>query len=157
MSSCDTKDILVWISKLEKITFSDAWSYESICDTAGYDYNRIFIVYQDKAGELVSCDYREYNGNIEKLCGYLVSNVMADESELLRIAVLPESRKCGYGRALMDEYIKTTACHRYFLEVRKGNAAARRLYEKIGYKELGLRRAYYDRPIEDAVIYELDM
>lgn len=156
MSNCGTKDILMWIAELEKMTFSDAWSYESICDTAEYDYNRIFIAYMDEGGELVSCDYREYNGNSEKLCGYLISNVVADESELLRIAVLRKLRKCGYGQALMDQYIKDTACNRYFLEVRKGNSSARTLYEKMGYKEAGMRKAYYDKPVEDAVIYELD-
>ena len=73
------------------------------------------------------------------------------ETEVLSLAVAPQRRRSGIGSALLDSLLadRPGDC---FLEVRASNAAARALYRKQGFVEAGLRRAYYHRPVEDAVV-----
>ena len=80
---------------------------------------------------------------------------LAGEAELLRIAVDPARRGEGLAKALLDAAETELAAlrvHALSLEVRASNAAARRLYEAAGWRESGLRGAYY-RDGEDAVLY----
>lgn len=162
--------IICEIADLEQITFSDAWSKESIFDTFLQDYNQVFLAF-DINGELVLKDipgaknvenilnlYAEKsdNGNWTFL-GYLIANYISDESELLRVAVYPEYRNKHIGTNLIDFYVsyRKDEAINYFLEVRCSNLAARHLYEKYGYSVIGTRKAYYKNPTEDAVLYAM--
>jgi ribosomal-protein-alanine N-acetyltransferase len=84
---------------------------------------------------------------------------LAQEAELIRIAVAPSLRRTGLGRTLLrHSQAKLTrmdvlALH---LEVRVGNAAARALYEQEGWVFQGLRKGYY-RDGEDAALYRRDL
>lgn len=150
------EEIIQRIADIEKLTFSDAWSYESIADTIRYDYNHLYVAYLDENGMAHCESYNCYEGGEQSVCGYLIASQMADESELLRVAVTDECRKKGIGRCLLKYYLTDIQGSRYFLEVRESNTAARGLYEKLGYKTLGYRKAYYHEPDEAAVIYELE-
>lgn len=146
--------ILDWMSRLEQICFSDAWSRKSLADTARHEYNVICIVHRDVDRP---CGFmHDYMETEEEPCGYLIANLVAGESELLRIAVSPDCRGRGYGDALMRFYHAQTVrlCRRYLLEVRESNAAARHLYERFGYRAIGVRRRYYSAPEEDGILYE---
>lgn len=79
------------------------------------------------------------------------------EAELYRIAVIPEYRGSGYGRALMSDFLKSCPedTRKIFLEVRESNSAAVGLYERFGFKIIGRRKNYYGN--EDAVIYSLEI
>lgn len=149
----DREAILDWISRMESRCFSDAWSGESLTDTARYEYNMIYVVYGDNGG---TCRLIQDCAEAEEPCGYLVANLIAGESELLRIAVSPDCRGRGYGGALMHFYHAQTmrSCERYLLEVRESNKAARNLYERCGYHAIGTRRRYYSDPSEDGILYE---
>jgi ribosomal-protein-alanine N-acetyltransferase len=95
-----------------------------------------------------------------RACGFLVAqigfpNSDGPEWELENIAVLPEFRHRGLGRELLAVLLAQARLHgaeRISLEVRESNRAAIRLYEAAGFQQLGRRRAYYHRPIEDALI-----
>ncbi|BDU78017.1 GNAT family N-acetyltransferase [Mesoterricola sediminis] len=79
----------------------------------------------------------------------------AGEAELIRIAVDPAHRRTGAGRRILahsQAAIARLGVATAHLEVRLGNDAARRLYAAEGWRECGLRRAYY-RDGEDAVLY----
>ncbi|MBQ2277730.1 MAG: ribosomal protein S18-alanine N-acetyltransferase [Clostridia bacterium] len=79
----------------------------------------------------------------------------ADEGEILNIAVRESARKNGVGGQLMNAMLTEGAAdgvRTFFLEVRESNTAARRLYEKNGFEILGVRKRYYSKPVEDAVI-----
>jgi [ribosomal protein S18]-alanine N-acetyltransferase len=79
----------------------------------------------------------------------------ADEAELLRIAVIPEARRQGLARQLMEAseaFLLGEGIDTLYLEVRTSNAPARTLYEAMGWKLQRMRKAYY-RDGEDAVIY----
>ena len=74
---------------------------------------------------------------------------------MFRIGTLPEKRRRGFARALMEHFLKSEdGPEKVFLEVRAGNIPARSLYESLGFREISLRPHYYRDPVEDAVIYE---
>lgn len=95
-----------------------------------------------------------------KVLGFCVLRRIGDEAELLRIAVKPESRRLGAGIQLMNAAIKDAGGRgvlTIFLEVRVSNLAAISMYEKLGFRNLGVRRGYYDAPVEDAKIMSLHL
>jgi len=89
-----------------------------------------------------------------RLVGYVCRWLVGDEIHILNLAVDPDERKQGIGRALAELVLDEAAkrqISRVTLEVRKENAAARTLYRKLGFVECGQRRNYYGRG-EDAII-----
>ena len=78
--------------------------------------------------------------------GFVLARVAADEAEVLTLAVLPEQRRHGLGRALLDQAMRTAGeqgARAMFLEVAEANRAARALYDGAGFLEVGRRRRYY--------------
>lgn len=87
--------------------------------------------------------------------GGALVRVVAGEGELLRIAVRPDQRRHGVGRALLGVILSAVAdaCpHGVYLEVRASNVAARHLYAREGFVDHGRRRDYYQAPTEDAIL-----
>jgi ribosomal-protein-alanine N-acetyltransferase len=88
--------------------------------------------------------------------GFLIARHVAPEWELENIVVAPEFRGKGIGTQLMEALLtraRYTNSESVLLEVRESNAAARALYEKLGFQETGRRKSYYTNPLEDAVLY----
>ncbi|MGD9879976.1 MAG: ribosomal protein S18-alanine N-acetyltransferase [Reyranella sp.] len=80
--------------------------------------------------------------------GFALHRVVADEAELLTIAVRPALRRRGAGRRLLDAVIaqvREAGARSLFLEVAVDNQAARRLYETTGFQIVGVRAGYYRR------------
>lgn len=80
---------------------------------------------------------------------------VADELHINNLAVLPEFRRAGIGSALLQHVMRHGAdsgARRATLEVRQSNDAARLLYERFGFTVAGVRRAYYSKPVEDALV-----
>ena len=92
----------------------------------------------------------------DELRGYAALAIGADEAEILNIAVAPTWQGHGLGwqllRAMLDA-VRHAGLHRVLLEVRPDNAPALRLYERSGFRRIGLRRDYYALGI-DAVLME---
>lgn len=91
-----------------------------------------------------------------EVAGYAVCWNVAGESHLLNIAVHPERRGRGAGRALLEECIRRAAragSRRIHLEVRAGNDEAQRLYRRCGFLFEGVRRNYYTDTGEDAILF----
>jgi len=81
--------------------------------------------------------------------GFLLGRVIADEAELLTVAVAPEARRMGTGATLLAAFAKTAhdkGAVSAFLEVAEDNIAARALYSRAGWRESGRRRGYYHTP-----------
>ena len=80
--------------------------------------------------------------------GFLLGRVIADEAEILTLAVDPACRRRGIAARLVDAFLtesKQRGAASAFLEVAESNSAARALYASAGFTESGRRRGYYDR------------
>jgi ribosomal-protein-alanine N-acetyltransferase len=78
--------------------------------------------------------------------GFVLVRVAADEAEIIMLAVRPEHRRAGHGRALLHAAMATAGARgamKLFLEVAEDNAAARALYAACGFAPLGRRANYY--------------
>ncbi len=91
----------------------------------------------------------------DTLCGYICFWLCDRAYELLNIAVHPEARRHGLGEGLLARMFQegiAEGVETIWLEVRPSNWVARRLYEKMGFKEVGRRPRYYRNLDEDAII-----
>ena len=98
----------------------------------------------------------------ESVIGHGILSVGADEAHLLNVCVLPEYRGKGYGRDLVEYLIaqaRKKAATIMFLEVRASNQTAYRLYENLGFNEIGLRPDYYPAYSgrEDALVLAIEL
>lgn len=83
-------------------------------------------------------------------------SIVFDEAELVNIAVLPQVQRKGVATQLWRKILNLfdeKGVEKCFLEVRKSNEKARRFYEKCNFFVIGERKAYYQEPLEDAIIY----
>ncbi len=97
-----------------------------------------------------------------EIIGYVCLRSILDVTHVLDIAVIPAFRQTGIGSMLLRNALQelrriSPDIHLITLETRESNIAAMKLYEKFGFREIGRRRGYYQKPHEDAIIMELDM
>lgn len=133
-----TEEDLLQVETIEQESFSLPWSFDAFKSTL----NREDTLYLVAEEESVILGY----------CGMYIS---FDEGEIPNVAVKKEFRSQGIGEVMMNELLSRAGergvCSA-FLEVRKSNEAAKRLYEKLGFEEAGIRKNFYEFPKEDAVI-----
>ena len=89
------------------------------------------------------------------VAGFIVGRQVQDEWEIENIAVTGAARRCGMGSRLVGELldlVRKRGGKSVFLEVRESNHAARSLYEKWAFLEVGRRKMYYQNPAEDALV-----
>ena len=87
--------------------------------------------------------------------GFIVGRQVEDEWEIENIAVTGTARRRGLGSRLVGELldlVRSRGGKSVFLEVRESNRAARSLYEKWAFIEVGRRKMYYQNPAEDALV-----
>ncbi|HTK55504.1 MAG TPA: ribosomal protein S18-alanine N-acetyltransferase [Gemmatimonadales bacterium] len=128
------------IAALERQSFSDPWSAESIRESIAMPWMFTHVA-EDPEGAVL---------------GYVFCREIAGESELLNLAVAEGERRGGVGRALLATalaWAEARGARETFLEVRASNTAAIALYEKAGFRAVGRRADYYQRPVEDAILY----
>ena len=132
------KDHVSQIAHLEARCFSDPWSEKSIASELENPLSLWLVA--------------EENGQV---WGYVGSQTVLDESDMMNVAVDPRFRRQGVARTLIETLIAELSkmgsrCLR--LEVRVSNENARALYARMGFQQLGLRKNYYHNPKEDALI-----
>ena len=94
-----------------------------------------------------------------KVLGYAGVLVVLDEGYITNVAVAPQYRRRGIASALLgvfDRFARGNHLAFLTLEVRASNAAAIALYEKLGYRQMGRRKNYYEHPREDAILMTLE-
>ena len=90
-----------------------------------------------------------------RLSGYVLVRSTGEEAEILNLAVAPEFRRRKVARRLLGRGLETlcaSGVQDVFLEVRRYNGAARALYCRLGFTLAGVRRGYYRKPLEDAMV-----
>ena len=126
------------IAELEKLCFSDPWSEKSIA----YELNNPLALW------LVA----EVDGRV---AGYIGSQTVPPESDVMNVAVHPDFRRQGIAEALVNglwSRLEQAGNTSLTLEVRASNFPAIALYEKLGFVQVGRRPNYYRNPKEDARI-----
>ena len=96
---------------------------------------------------------------LQTILGFVILRRIADEGELLQIAVDSEYRRRGIADTLIESalgWAHDCGISKIYLEVRKSNNAAIKLYKKHGFKRAGIRKDYYIEPIEDAVVMAVE-
>ena len=91
-----------------------------------------------------------------KLLGYVGSQTVLGESDMMNLAVRPEYRRRRIGKMLVEALctaLRVQGSHCLTLEVRTSNKGARALYAALGFSHIATRPRYYSRPVEDAELY----
>lgn len=135
ISECSFESVKA-IADIEKACFSVPWSENAI-------------------KESLEAGTHFYSAQTEKdIVGYMGISKICDEGYVTNIAVLPEYRRKGIAKKLIEYVIDFFKNDLRFisLEVRVSNSAAISLYNKLGFKQVGLRKQFYTNPKEDAYI-----
>lgn len=129
------------VALLEREIFSDAWSaaafYESL------ENPNAILLLTENGGEIL---------------GYCCMYTVFDEGEIVNVAVNPKYRRQGIGEQMLKllfENFTPRQVVNFYLEVRAHNEAAKHLYEKFGFGMIGVRRNFYEKPVEDAIVMRL--
>ena len=131
------------IAELEKLCFSDPWSENSIASELENPLS-LWLVWEEQ-GEVL---------------GYIGSQAVLPEADVMNLAVGPKGRRRGIAKALLTELtglLHKAGVEMLFLEVRASNAPAITLYEGFGFIFVGRRPKYYVNPTEDALILRKEL
>lgn len=126
------------VAELEKEIFSMPWSIQGFAESINQNHTLYLVAMVDG-----------------KLAGYCGLMQILEEADITNVAVAVPYRRQQVGKRMLEELIcqaeRRGVC-KMTLEVRKSNGAARSLYQKLGFEEEGIRKNYYEKPTEDAVI-----
>ena len=126
------------VAELEKVCFSAPWSENSIHSELTNPLSLWLVAVED-----------------DVLLGYVGSQSVMGEADMMNVAVKPECRRRGIARELVEALVAALArrdVHTLTLEVRASNEPAKALYGQLGFKQVGRRPNYYRNPREDALI-----
>jgi ribosomal-protein-alanine N-acetyltransferase len=143
MRAADLEAVL----EIERASFQTPWSRQAF----------LHELQRNRVAELWVARGERGPEAASRIVGYLCLWAVADEVHVTNLAVHPDWRGGGVGRKLLGTLLthhRTLGARRAFLEVRPGNAEARRLYGSLGFKEVGRRRGYYVDTGEDALLLE---
>ena len=133
-----TADHVSQVAQLEKLCFRDPWSENSVASELNNPLSLWLVAVEG-----------------EKVAGYVGSQSVMGESDMMNVAVHPDFRRQGIGeRLILDliDQLNQRGNHSLTLEVRTSNVSAIALYRKLGFEQVGLRKNYYRNPKEDALI-----
>ena len=131
------------IHEIESLSFLSPWSVNAFREEVKNPVSHLWAMFLN-------------DGLLGYICFWLVDR----EMQLANIAVHPDFRNRGMGRALLTKMIDTGLAERaesIWLEVRESNRTARTLYEKSGFEPVGKRRKYYSDNDEDAIVMTLSL
>lgn len=154
-----TEADLASVHEVEKTAYPHPWSPRHFRDSLQAGYPAVLLLGEALSGEAP----QRLRADGRVLLGYLVAMPGVDEVHLLNITVAPAVQGQGWGRFLLDALVLWSRGQRaqwLWLEVRQSNAPARRLYERYGFAQVGLRKGYYPAGSfarEDAVVMSLNL
>lgn len=132
------EDHVAQVAALEKLCFPDPWSERSVASELDNPLSLWLVATEG-----------------ERVLGYVGSQSVLDEADMMNVAVHPDARRHGLARSLVEaliEQLKDREVRMLTLEVRASNEAAKALYETMGFTQVGRRKNYYLAPREDALI-----
>ena len=133
-----TADHVKAVAELEKLCFRDPWSEKSVASELENKLSLWLVAVED-----------------DTVVGYIGSQTVLDESDMMNVAVHPDHRRKGIAEALVNglaDALIERGSQCLTLEVRASNEPAKKLYEKLDFEQVGRRPNYYRNPKEDALI-----
>jgi ribosomal-protein-alanine N-acetyltransferase len=133
-----TEEHVPQVAALEAICFRDPWSEASVRSELTNPLSLWLVATEN-----------------DMVAGYVGSQTVLDESDMMNVAVHPDHRRRGIAESLVTalcDSLKQKGSSSLTLEVRSSNLGAIALYEKLGFTQVGLRKNYYRNPKEDALI-----
>jgi ribosomal-protein-alanine N-acetyltransferase len=130
------------VMEIEKSLFSDPWDERLFLDALDSEGKHFFV------------------SMLDDLAGYVIFEIVLDEGHITNLAVAPGRQRKGIATQLVGKVVdlaKGLKMREIFLEVRQSNEAAKGLYSKFGFREIGRRKAYYPRANEDALVLSLKL
>lgn len=137
---------------LEEVTTLDQQSFSLPWPESSFHYEL-------EKNQSSRCWVAEIPGENPHVVGMIVVWLIVDEVHIATFAVDPFRRKLHIGQRLLAFTLIDGVNHgarKSFLEVRSGNLAAREMYRKFGYQEVGVRKGYYSDNHEDAIMMNLE-
>ena len=152
-----SEDALDAVHAVETTAYAHPWNHRHFLDSLRSGYPAVMLLGEPLPGD---AGLPTVPGG-EVLIGYLVAMPGVDEVHLLNITVAPVHQHQGWARLMLDALVtwsRGQGANTLWLEVRQSNAPARRLYERYGFRQVGVRRGYY--PVssferEDAIVMSL--
>jgi ribosomal-protein-alanine N-acetyltransferase len=158
------------IAEIERASFADPWSRGSFASLLRNPqvYFRVAVARPAPAAPpppvrgvtAVAGSLPGVGEVVGHVVGYVVAWLVVDEAEVANVAVAPEVRGRGIGARLLDDALdaaRDRGAAVAYLEVRDSNAAARALYASRGFEQVGRRRNYYRKPVEDALVMRREL
>jgi len=137
---CEPKDLGEIQQILEAAPEAAWWTDESLEDALQSDAAHFLVEWE-----------------MDGIGGFVIGRRAAEEGEILNLAVRPQRRRGGIGRALVEtlmEIFSKEGTTKVFLEMRESNRGALALYEQLGFQAIGRREGYYLEPDEAALVLE---
>jgi ribosomal-protein-alanine N-acetyltransferase len=134
------------IMEIEKLAFRSPWLREVFVGELDRDWAHVDVLRLRSAERTVIAFVNYW--------------LVRDEVHVLNVATHPEHRRQGHGARLLEHVIAFAhreKCRYVTLEVRRSNQAARRLYQKYGFRPVGVRPRYYVEENEDAIVMLLEL
>lgn len=142
-----TMEDLDAIIEIENHSYACPWTPSLLqAEIHGKDFSYVYVARLTSSSE-----------NVQKIIGYSYFWLVAEEVHILNVAVDPDYRRHGFGAQLVEfalDFGRKRGAHRAFLEVRASNAIGRKLYERLGFTRIGLRKRYYSDNKEDAYVLQ---
>ncbi len=138
-----TEEDVAAVAVLEAENFSRPWSHDAFYKTLS-DENYIVIIAKES----------------DAVLGYCVLLCTGEEADITNVCTAPVARGKGVATEILTTLMEegtSRGVTEFFLEVRESNTPARRLYTKLGFEEIGLRKNYYEEPKEHAVLMKKAM
>jgi ribosomal-protein-alanine N-acetyltransferase len=135
------------VLEIERECLIGSWSFEAYTKELSTQNSASLVAFEISETE-------------QEIIGFVFVRLITsvNESEILNIAVRPQFRNIGVGNVLLREiieYLKSKRIKIVWLEVRKFNLPAQKLYLRNGFEICGARRNYYQNPSEDALLMKL--
>ena len=136
------RDDVETVLSIESLVFTTPWQADTFLNLIGRPGSELWVMEHPVAGILA----------------YAVLWCVLDQAELANIAVRSEYRGQGYASRLLERVLQVARdreVETIYLEVRASNTQALELYDRFGFSQVGVRKNYYDRPKEDALVMRL--
>lgn len=130
------------IIEIERSSYADPWEESLFIEALGAAGKHLFV-----------------DEERNELAGYIVFEPVLDEGHITNLAVDKKYRGRGIAAELLNKVLDLAGklnVKSIFLEVRESNVAAKKLYSKFGFKEIGRRKSYYSAANEDALVLMLE-